>query len=237
MNKVGQLLTSARAIALLALFVALGGTAYAGLKLGKNVVKGRNIAPNAVTSPKVKNGSLVAGDFKPGQLPAGARGEQGAKGDKGDKGDTGDKGEAGSVGPRGPSVVARARGSADLAVPSGTVDATYTLEGNTWTQAANESDVLFGVIRAGLSGTCGQAQNEGLTVKILVDGTPLLSQPFASQGGATDTLTGVVNNFFPALFEPGTATARTLSVKVTNTCPAGVTGTIHSVKLNVGGST
>jgi Poxvirus D5 protein-like len=46
----------------------------------------RYIRNNAVSSAKVADGSLLAGDFAAGQLPAGP------KGDKGDKGDTGAEG-------------------------------------------------------------------------------------------------------------------------------------------------
>ena len=66
--------TYANVTATLALVLALGGTAYAGVTLGKGAVKGVNIAPNAITSPKVKDKSLLAKDFAPGQLPAGERG-------------------------------------------------------------------------------------------------------------------------------------------------------------------
>jgi hypothetical protein len=92
------------AVALCALFVALGGSSYAAVKLAKNSVKAKQIAPNAVgaseikaravRSGEVRDGSLLAQDFKAGQLPAGAKGDTGAKGDKGDKGDTGDAGTA-----------------------------------------------------------------------------------------------------------------------------------------------
>jgi hypothetical protein len=77
-------------VALLALFVALGGTGYAALnlpansvgakQLKKKAVTGKKIRKNAVTSPKVKNFSLLAKDFKAGQLPAGAKGDQGPPG-------------------------------------------------------------------------------------------------------------------------------------------------------------
>jgi hypothetical protein len=80
----------AMVVALLALFVALGGTGYAvatlpknsvGAKqLKKNAVSGKKIRKNAVTSSKVKNLSLLAEDFQPGQLPAGAKGDQGPPG-------------------------------------------------------------------------------------------------------------------------------------------------------------
>ena len=62
----------------LALFIALGGTGYAALKLPKNSVHAKQIAAGAVGSSEVKNHSLKAVDFA--ALP------QGPKGDKGDPG-------------------------------------------------------------------------------------------------------------------------------------------------------
>jgi hypothetical protein len=47
-------------IAYLALFVALGGTSYAALKLPKNSVGEKQIKKNAVTNPKIKNGAVTA---------------------------------------------------------------------------------------------------------------------------------------------------------------------------------
>jgi len=84
-------------IAYLALFVALGGTSYAAVKLPKNSVKAKQIAAGAVASSEVKDHSLLTKDFKPGQLPAGARGDAGPKGDTGAKGDKGDQGEPGPL--------------------------------------------------------------------------------------------------------------------------------------------
>lgn len=59
-------------------------------QLKRNAVSQDKIAPNAVRSRHVLNGSLLVEDFKPGQLPQGPKGEKGEKGEKGD------------VGPRGP---------------------------------------------------------------------------------------------------------------------------------------
>jgi hypothetical protein len=99
----------------LALFSTLGGVSYAATTIGT-----KNIKNGAVTSAKVKDGSLVAKDFKAGQLPMGAKGDtgaagatgpQGAKGEtgatgaKGDTGLKGDTGNTGLTGPRGPSNV------------------------------------------------------------------------------------------------------------------------------------
>ncbi|HET7425712.1 MAG TPA: hypothetical protein VFJ50_01635 [Gemmatimonadales bacterium] len=88
-------------VALVALFVAMGGVGYAALKLPKNSVGSKQIKKNAVNSAKVKNGSLRAGDFKAGQLPAGP---QGATGPKGDTGPPGDTGPTGGQGPQGPGA-------------------------------------------------------------------------------------------------------------------------------------
>lgn len=89
------------AIAYLALFVALGGTSYAALKLPRNSVKAKQIAKEAVRSGEVKDGALLAQDFKAGQLPAG---EKGDKGDRGDAGTPGTSVFASSV-PSGQTVV------------------------------------------------------------------------------------------------------------------------------------
>jgi hypothetical protein len=68
----------ALAVACLALLVALSGTSYANiLNVPVNSVGTVNLKANAVISSKVKNQSLLAVDFKPGQLPAGAPGVSG----------------------------------------------------------------------------------------------------------------------------------------------------------------
>jgi hypothetical protein len=92
-------LTYANVVASLALFVALGGGAYAAITLPKNSVgskqikngsvKNADLANSAVTGAKVKPGSLLSADFKPGQLVAGAPGPAGPTGAAGPKGDTG----------------------------------------------------------------------------------------------------------------------------------------------------
>lgn len=83
-------LTYSNVVSTLCLFVLLGGVSYAAVKLPKNSVGTGQLKANAVTSSKVKNGSLLAADFRRGQIPAGA------------KGDTGPKGDTGAQGPPGP---------------------------------------------------------------------------------------------------------------------------------------
>src|SRR3954454_14689211 len=94
MRRIREHITSAHLIAMLALFVAMGGTGYAALKLPKNSVGSKQIKKNAVTSTKVKNGSLKKGDFAAGQVPVGPAGPAGRNGTNGANGAAGAPGEA-----------------------------------------------------------------------------------------------------------------------------------------------
>jgi hypothetical protein len=112
----------------IALVVALGGTSYAAIKLPANSVGTKQLKKDAVTTAKVKNGSLQMADFRAGQLPSGAAGATGATGPKGDTGATGatglkgGKGGKGDTGPSGANAVMRE--SAPVAVaPSAMVSA------------------------------------------------------------------------------------------------------------------
>ncbi len=60
-------LTFANVVALLALFVALGGSAYA-FHLGKNAVKTRNIKNGAVTEAKLANAAVSASKLAAGAV-------------------------------------------------------------------------------------------------------------------------------------------------------------------------
>ena len=98
-------------LALIALFVALGGTSYAAV-----VVTGKQVKNSSLTGVDVKNesltgadikkltgkdvtdGSLAAADFGAGQLPAGPQGPAGPPGAKGETGATGPAGPKGQDG-------------------------------------------------------------------------------------------------------------------------------------------
>ena len=72
-------LTFSNVVAVMALFLALGGGAYAAMKVKPNSVGTKQIKDNAVTGDKVKDGSLKDSDFG-GGLPAGPKGDQGPAG-------------------------------------------------------------------------------------------------------------------------------------------------------------
>ena len=115
-------------VAIAALVVSLGGTSYAALKLPAGSVGTKELKKNAVSSPKVKDGSLLVKDFSSSQRrllqgprgaqatgpqgpagplgpggPAGAPGAAGAQGPAGAPGTTGAQGAPGARGPTGPS--------------------------------------------------------------------------------------------------------------------------------------
>jgi hypothetical protein len=111
----GRRFTPAMIVAMIALAVALSGTAVAG-------------AAKLVTSNQIANGTIKLVDLKPsakaalkGQTGAtGLQGPQGEKGIAGPKGDKGDKGDTGAAGPQGPQGVPGPQGPQG---PAGIVDA------------------------------------------------------------------------------------------------------------------
>ncbi len=76
----------AMVVACIALTFAMTGAGYAAGMLGPNTVGTKQLKKNAVISSKVKNRSLLAVDFKAGQLPRGAQGPQGPQGAQGPPG-------------------------------------------------------------------------------------------------------------------------------------------------------
>lgn len=94
-------------IALVALFVALGGGAYAALKLPANSVGAAQLKKGAVTPTKLSPAAKTALST-PGPSgaagPQGPRGDAGPRGDSGEKGDTGPRGEVGPKGDSGPGA-------------------------------------------------------------------------------------------------------------------------------------
>jgi hypothetical protein len=98
-------LTYANVAASLALFLALGGAAYAATQLPKNSVGTKQLRNGAVTASKIAKGtrSRLQGGRGPAgpQGPQGKQGKAGAKGATGAKGAQGVKGDTGSQGPAG----------------------------------------------------------------------------------------------------------------------------------------
>jgi hypothetical protein len=99
-------LTLRNGLALVALFIALGGTATATTR---RLIGHKDIKRGAVTALQVKDHSLKRHDFIRGQVPRGRRGRRGATGAPGARGPAG--GAAGATGARGPAGAAGAPGA------------------------------------------------------------------------------------------------------------------------------
>lgn len=99
-------------MATIAMFLALGGISWAAATLPDNsvgsaqiqaqAVRTGDLRNGAVTSLKVRDGSLLAKDFAAGAV-VGATGPQGPKGDQGNAGPAGPQGERGPRGEAGPA--------------------------------------------------------------------------------------------------------------------------------------
>jgi hypothetical protein len=97
-NRLRRHLTYANVMATAAVFLALGGVSYAAVAIPKNSVGNQQLKANAVTTKKVKNGTLLAADFRRRQLPRGATGTRGAAGATGPQGPQGPQGQPGTPG-------------------------------------------------------------------------------------------------------------------------------------------
>ena len=93
----------AMVVAFIALCVGVTGGAFAAATIdSSDIVNGsitkKDLHKNSVNTKKVKNKTLKAVDFAPGQLAQGVQGIPGLKGEKGEKGDTkGDDGDTGAA--------------------------------------------------------------------------------------------------------------------------------------------
>jgi hypothetical protein len=99
------------AVAYLALFASLGGSAYAAITItGSNIkdgtITGRDVKNRSLGTNKLSNSATALLKGRPGptgpQGPKGDKGEQGTRGPAGPKGETGPAGPQGSPGSEGP---------------------------------------------------------------------------------------------------------------------------------------
>src|SRR4051794_18839029 len=82
LHRLRSRLTYANIVASLALFIALGGTSYAALRLPRNSVGSAQIRTSAVSSSEIKDRSVLLRDLNLGTRNAlrGFRGEAGPQG-------------------------------------------------------------------------------------------------------------------------------------------------------------
>jgi hypothetical protein len=168
MTRLGRIkLSPSMVVASIALLVALGGTSIAAVAVAvpRNSIGTLQLRDNSVVSSKVKNGSLLARDFKSGQIPRGPRGPAGP---------AGPAGAAGAPGIASPGYVAGVLSQTSTS-SSETTSTSYTgLDNGTlaMTVPTGETDSLV-VFFSAESACYGGASLQRCALRILVDGNEL----------------------------------------------------------------
>ena len=165
-------LSYANVMATIAVFVALGGSSYAAMKITGNDVRdesltgadikdnslrGHEIRSGAISTDDIKNRTLRRQDFASGVLVPGPKGEPGAPGAPGAKGVKGDKGDAGADGADGADGTdGTANGAAMLARINGipaTFDQALTYGSPSGVSTANTSEDAVSMVSPNLAVT------------------------------------------------------------------------------------
>ncbi|MEA2155563.1 MAG: hypothetical protein QOE11_1703 [Solirubrobacteraceae bacterium] len=155
-------------ISLIALFVALGGTSYAVIKLPANSVGARQLKSNSVSGSKIRNGSVGSRDLAPS-----ARGQRGPRGPEGPAGPAGPAGGASAT----PGVTVEPWHA--LALKPG-----WTNYGGTFLEAAYRKDSLGRVYLRGLVTKDGLPALDEVIAKLPVGYHPTARGLFAVGAGS-----------------------------------------------------
>jgi hypothetical protein len=212
-------------VAYVALFVALGGSSYAAVRLAPGSVDSRALARGAVTHKKLAAGSVGSGNVVDGSLGR-ADFRAGVLGAPGAKGDPGAAGPAGRAG--GAFVGARARFSGSvLAAHGGSTNVPLSAAG--WTQEPGEVDLIAGSVTVTTPPACTGSFGNALTVS--VDGAvTTFGVPPQTPPSSSVTVPLLVGT----LTEPGSGVEHQLSAALANSCTkAGEDFTVSDVKLDV----
>jgi hypothetical protein len=210
MRRIGRP-SPALVVAIAALVMAMAGTGYAALKLPRHSVGHSQLKRNAVTSVNVKDRSLLARDFKAGQVPSGKGGSRGARGPRGR---TGARGPQGIPGPT--AVTASPLGD-----PPGGVGTFNPIASATITTTVTGRLLVEGTVPVSTL-TCG---SPGCTesYELFVDGSPIPRTTYTQpEGSSAVTIAGIRDGV--------TAGAHTVELR---SAPAGSVGTVTAPAAQV----
>ena len=182
------------AIAIVALFVALGGTSYAAFGVPINSVGSSQIRNGAIPSSK-----LTLGNKNYLRLGFGA--------------------------PAAAILAKPALAGSTSVSPNTSPGSTLNVTGNTWTQAANTSDIAFGVASVTVPSACTSARLNAYV------GNELVASGRVTSGNSGNAQTIGLRPEGGIL--TGGQTAQTLTVKAVNSCATDIT--VASLSLSIAG--
>lgn len=208
-------LNYANVVATLALVgVIAGGTAIA--LPGKNSVQSNDLKKNSVRAKAIKANAVRSAEIEDGAVGSADVADQGLQ-----------YGDLGSN-----SVIARIRTTQPVS-SAGTTEAnpaSVPLTGNTWSQAANETQVFI----AEATRTAGTCTNGDLIVEFVLDGELVDDATDSISEVPSGTQTVPTLESRPYIFEPGAAKQHSLAMRLYDSCDnPGEDFTLESYKVNV----
>jgi hypothetical protein len=230
-------LSPASVIALIALFVALTGTATAGTAM---IISSKNIKDGTIQTVDIskKAKKALKGNTGP-QGPVGATGAQGPQGAVGPQGPQGQQGQQGNPGPAGIATAARIRSTTQAVTGSSSYPGTlWPVSGNIWTQTAGETQILVGKVDVQYPENCDATDTYApwATLRLFIDGESAGSAWAYFYPGASGYTQTIGVNFYPvaALFGDSAEITHLVTARVADSCAEdGQNFTFKSLHIDV----
>ncbi|MGB7589038.1 MAG: hypothetical protein WBM00_10055 [Solirubrobacterales bacterium] len=221
MRRIRKRFTYANVMSTIALFLVLGGGAFALGRLPRKSVGTRQLKAGAVTAAKLHANAVTKAKIKVGAVDGGKIADGSVTG-------TDINAESTPFG----RVVARLRGTAPLGLAEELK--VFPLNPSTYTQAANEVDTYYGAVDVTFADSC-KAPREATALLLVDSANPAKVEPSESLAGlgfAEDKGEGTVTKrievgpylFFGSRFEPGSSKSRTVNLAVEGECKGGGSG-------------
>lgn len=211
-------LTYANVMSSIAVFLVLGGGAYALGRLPRHSVGSTQLKARAVTAAKLHQNAVTKAKIKEGAVDGGKIADGSVTGS-----------DINATSTTFGRVVARLRGSGSLTL-TGEYQV-YALNPSTYTQAADEVDSYYGALDIAFQPGCLGKRNA--TAYIVVDATNpvelLPTESIVAAGSVEDESGGTVNKrieigpyeLHGSRFEPGTSKNHTVNLIVRGACETG----------------
>ena len=208
-------LTYANVVSTLALFAVIAGGTAAALP-GKKTVQANDLKKNAVKAAAIAKNAVRAAEIKDGAVGGAEVADLGLGYE-----------DLGSN-----SVIARMASNGSIQTGDGgqANPVPIPIAGGQWTQAAGETDMLFGEVTYTQPPVCTMGS---LRIELLLDGEVFDVDTFGFDTDPNETVSEPLAQARPYAFEAPAATPHTLTVRASDSCDnAGEQFTVHGVRIN-----